>query len=39
MRMEENDPAREVLCTKPRGNGDGRPKLRWCNKLEELLNI
>jgi hypothetical protein len=27
-----------VLYTKPRGNGDrrkGRPKLRWCNELEE----
>jgi hypothetical protein len=42
MKMEESDTAKEVFCTKPRGNGDGRrgrPKLRWCNKLEELLNI
>jgi hypothetical protein len=38
MRMEESDPAREVVCTKPGGIGDskrGRPKTSWCNELEE----
>jgi hypothetical protein len=38
MKMEESDPARKVLCTKPGGIGDrkrGRPKLRWCDELEE----
>jgi hypothetical protein len=37
MRMEESNPAKKVFCVKPRGNGDrrGRPKLRWCDKLEE----
>jgi hypothetical protein len=31
MRMEESDPAKKVLCSKPGGNGDrriGRTKLR-----------
>jgi hypothetical protein len=40
--MEESDPVQEFLCTKPRGNGDGRrgrPRLRWFYKLEDLLNI
>jgi hypothetical protein len=35
--MEECDPARKVVCTKPGGTGDrkiGRPKLRWCEELE-----
>ena len=38
MRMEENDPARNALCTVPGGIGDrkrGRLKLRWCDELEE----
>jgi hypothetical protein len=38
MRMEESDPAKKVICTKPGGNGDrrgGRTKLRWCDELEE----
>jgi hypothetical protein len=38
MRIGESDLAREVLCTKPRGNEDrrrGRPKLRRCNELGE----
>jgi hypothetical protein len=36
--MEESDPAKKVLRTKPRGNRDsrsGRLMLRWCDKLEE----
>jgi hypothetical protein len=40
MRMEESDPAKKVLCTKPGGYGDrrrGRPKLRWCDELEEFI--
>jgi len=38
MRIEDSCPAKKVLCTKPGGTGDrrrGRPKLRWCNELEE----
>ena len=38
IRMEESDPAKKVLCTKPAGSGDrrrGRPKLRRCDELEE----
>jgi hypothetical protein len=38
IRMEDNYPAKKVLCTKPGGNGDrrrGRPKLWWCDELEE----
>jgi hypothetical protein len=37
MKMEESDPAKKVLCTKPGGNGDrrGRPKLRWCDELHD----
>jgi hypothetical protein len=38
MRMEDSYPAEKVFCTKPGGNADrrrGRPKLRWCNELEE----
>jgi hypothetical protein len=37
-RMEESDPAKKILCTKPGGNGGrmrGRPKLRWCHELGE----
>jgi hypothetical protein len=40
MRMEERDPAKKVLCTKPGGNEDrrrGRPKLRMCDELEEVV--
>jgi hypothetical protein len=36
--MEESDPAKKVLCTKPAGSEDrrrGRPKLRRCDELEE----
>ena len=35
--MEENDPAKNVLCIKRGGNGDrrGRPMLSWWDKLEE----
>jgi hypothetical protein len=36
--MEESDPARKVLYIKSGGIGDrkrGRPKLRWCDELEE----
>jgi hypothetical protein len=38
IKMEESDPAKKVLCTKPGGNGDrrkGRPKLRWCYELQD----
>jgi len=38
MKTEESDTAKKVLCTKPRGNGDrrnGRPKLRWCDDLND----
>jgi hypothetical protein len=37
MRMENSYPAKKGICTKPGGNGDrrGRPKLRWCDELEE----
>jgi hypothetical protein len=38
MRMDESDPTRKVLCTKPGGIGfrkRGRPKLRWCDESEE----
>jgi hypothetical protein len=38
MEMEESDPARKILCTKPGGTGDrkkGRPKLRRCDELEQ----
>jgi len=38
MRMENIYLAKKVLCTKPGENGDrrrGRPKLRWCDELEE----
>jgi hypothetical protein len=37
MRVEEIDPAKKVLCTKRRRNGDrrGRPKLRGRDELEE----
>ena len=38
MRLEESDPTKNVFCIKPKGNWDrrrGRPKLRWCNELEE----
>jgi hypothetical protein len=31
IRMEESDPAKKVLSTNPRGNGDRR----CCDKLEE----
>lgn len=40
MRMEERDPAKTVLCTKPGGNEDrrkGRPKLRMSDELEEVV--
>jgi hypothetical protein len=40
MRMEERNPAKKVLCTKPGGNEDrrsGRPKLRMCDELEEVV--
>jgi len=38
MRMEESNPAKKVLFTKPLGNGDrrrGSSKLRWHELLEE----
>jgi hypothetical protein len=38
MRIEESDPARKVLCTKPGGIGDrkrGRPEVRCRDELEE----
>ena len=37
MRMEESNPGKKVLCIKPGGIGDGRgrPKLRWCDEVEE----
>lgn len=38
MCMEESDPAKKVLCSKPTGSGDrqrGRPKFRWCDELEK----
>jgi hypothetical protein len=38
MRMEQSDPTRKVLCTKPGVTGDrkrGRPKFRWCDELQE----
>jgi len=38
MKMEESDSAKKVPCTKAEINGDrkrGRPKLRWCDKLEK----
>jgi hypothetical protein len=37
-RVDESDPAREVLCTQPGGIGDskrGRPKYRWCEELKK----
>jgi hypothetical protein len=37
-RVEERDPARKVLFTRPGGTGDrkrNRPKLRWCDELAE----
>ena len=40
MRMEERDPAKKVLCTKParkEARRRGRPKLRRCNELEEVV--
>jgi hypothetical protein len=40
MRMEERDLAKEVLCTKPvrnKARRRGRPKLRRCNELEEVV--
>jgi hypothetical protein len=39
MRMKEIDPAKKVLCTTPegsRGRRKGKPKLRWCDKLEDI---
>jgi hypothetical protein len=37
MRMEESNLAKKVFCMKPVGIGDGRdrPKLRWCDEVEE----
>jgi hypothetical protein len=37
MRMEESNPAKKVLYIKPGGirDGRGRPKLRWCDEVEE----
>ena len=37
MRMQESDPAKKVLCTKPGGRRDtrGRQKLGCCDGLEE----
>jgi hypothetical protein len=38
--MEERDPAKKVLCTEPVRNEArrrGRPKLRRCNELEEVV--
>jgi hypothetical protein len=35
--IEDNDPAKKVLCKKPGGNLDirkGRPMWRWCDELE-----
>jgi len=39
--MEESDPAMKVLFIKRGGNGDrrDRPKLRWCDKLEEDISL
>ena len=42
MRVEESDPARKVLCSKPGGIGDrkrGRPKLRWRDELEDVARV
>jgi hypothetical protein len=36
--MDESDTAQKVFCTKPGRTGGrkrGRPKLRWCNELED----
>jgi hypothetical protein len=38
MRMDESYPVSKVLCTEPGEIGDrkrGRPKVRWCDELEE----
>jgi hypothetical protein len=38
IRTEESDPVKKVLFMKPGGSGDrrrGRPKLIWCDELEE----
>jgi len=42
MRMEESDPAKKVLCTRPGGNGcrkRGRPKLRWCDEFKDVVRV
>jgi hypothetical protein len=42
MRTEESDSAKKVLCTRPGGNGcrkRGRPKLRWCDELEDVARV
>ena len=42
MRMEESDPAKKVLHTEPGENGyrkRGKPKLRWCNELEDVTGV
>jgi hypothetical protein len=42
MRMDKSDLAKKVLCTKPGGTGDrkrGRPKLRWCDELEDVARV
>jgi hypothetical protein len=38
-RMEESDPGKKVLCTKPGENGvrGGRPKLRRCDEAEVII--
>jgi hypothetical protein len=35
--LEESDPAKKVICTKPGGSEvrRGRPMLRWCDELKE----
>jgi hypothetical protein len=41
IRVEGSDPAKKVLCIKRGGNRDrrGKPKLRWCDKLEEKIAL
>ena len=41
MRVEGSDRARKVLCATPGGTGDrrNRPKLRWCDELEDVTRV